>query len=83
MDILTVKQRMKEIIAENTKLDAASIDEGAHLHKDLGIDSLTLLEVALSIDAEFETDFEEEELLGMESVAKASTMVVERLTQKG
>ncbi len=75
------KGRICELIAESTNFDPSELStkEDAHLHKELGIDSLTLLEIALSIDQEFETDFSEEELLGMESVNKAAEMVLTRL----
>lgn len=79
MEIESVKSRIKEIIQESTQLDPADLDEKAHLHKDLKIDSLTLLEIALSVDQKFETDFSEEELLKMESVQVAADMVMARL----
>jgi len=81
MDIETVKRRIKEIIQESAQLGSAEIDDRAHLHQELRIDSLTLLEVALTIDQEFKTDFTEEELMTMESVQRAAEMVVDRLTR--
>ena len=79
--IVEVRSRISDIISESTDYSASDLQErqGDHLHKDLNIDSLTLLEVALSIDQEFETDFSEEELLGMESIDRAADMVMERL----
>ena len=78
-----IELRIREIISESTDYSPEDLAENrdAHLHKDLSIDSLTLLEVALSIDQEFQTDFSEEELLGMESVNKAAGMVVDRLEE--
>ena len=46
-DIVTFKSRIKEIIRESAQLKSSDINETARLHQDLGIDSLTLLEVAL------------------------------------
>ena len=82
MEINTVKSRIKKIIQGSAQLQSADIDENARLHQELGIDSLTLLEVALLIDEEFKTDFTEEELMTMETVQRAGEMVVERLAQK-
>jgi len=79
MDIETVKRRIKEIIRESAQLDSADIDDRVHLHRDLRIDSLTLLEVALTIDEAFKTNFNEEELVTMENVQRAAEMVVGRL----
>lgn len=78
-DISIVKSRIKEIIRASVQINSADIDETADLHRDLGIDSLTLLEVALSIDEEFKTDFTEEELLTMASIQRAAEMVMDRL----
>ena len=58
------------------------VDDEANLHTDLGIDSLSLLEIALRVDQTFETDFTEEELLKMSSVSTAATLVAERLAVK-
>jgi acyl carrier protein len=82
MEINTVKSRIKKIIQGSAQLQSADIDENARLHQELGIDSLTLLEVALLIDEEFKTDFTEEELMTMETVQRAGEMVVERLARK-
>lgn len=79
MEIETIKVRIKEIINASAKLDPIKIEEKAHLHKDLKIDSLTLLEIALTIDQEFKTNFSDDELLMMESVQRAAEMVVGRL----
>jgi acyl carrier protein len=81
IEVENVKCRIKEIIESATHLAPANIDERANLNKDLKIDSLTLLEVALTIDQEFGTDFTDEELLAMESIQKAAEMVVDRLSR--
>ena len=79
MDVETVKRRIKEIIRDSAQLGSADIDDRAHLRKELRIDSLTLLEVALTIDEEFKTNFTEEELMTMENVQRAAEMVMGRL----
>lgn len=81
-DIITTKSRIKEIIRESAQLKSADIDEKAHLHQDLKIDSLTLLEIALTIDQEFKTNFTEKELMSMASVQVAADMIIERLGGK-
>ena len=79
-----IQAQIIELICDSTKYAPGDLvgRESENLHKDLGIDSLTLLEVALSIDQEFETDFTEEELLSLESVQRATEMVSERLESK-
>ena len=79
-----IKGKISGIIetSANFKPSELSGKENALLSKELGIDSLTLLEIALSVDQEFGTDFSEEELLGMESLQKATEMVFVRLESR-
>ena len=79
MDVEAVKRRIKEIIRESAQLGSADIDDRALLRDELRIDSLTLLEVALTIDDEFKTDFTDEELMMMVNVQRAAELVVDRL----
>ena len=78
----TLKPRIREIVCEYGQLKPEEVGDEANLHTDLGIDSLSLLEIALRVDQEFETDFKEEELLKMSSVSTAATLVAERLAVK-
>ena len=78
----TVEQRIREIVCEYGQLQPDEVGNDANLHTDLGIDSLSLLEIALRVDQEFETDFSEEELLKMSSVSAAAKLVTDRLASK-
>ena len=80
-----ISEKISEIIAERTDYSTEDLTDkrGALLHTDLKIDSLTILDIALSIDQEFQTDFTEEELFGMQTIDKATAMIQERLAEKG
>lgn len=82
MSIETLKQRIREVVCEYGQLQPDEVGDDANLHTDLGIDSLSLLEIALRVDQEYETDFSEEELLKMSSVSAAATLVTDRLAPK-
>ena len=82
MSTETVKQRIREIVCEYGQLQPDEVGDDANLHTDLGIDSLSLLEIALRVDQEYETDFTEEELLKMSSVSTAATLVTDQLVLK-
>ena len=73
-----LKTRIREIVCEYGRLEPDQVTDDANLHTDLGIDSLSLLEIALRVDQEYETDFPEEELMKMSSVATAAALVEER-----
>ena len=74
-----LKERIREIVCEYGQLQPEEVGEDANLHTDLGIDSLSLLEIALRVDQEFKTDFPEEELLKMSSVSAAADLVANHL----
>jgi acyl carrier protein len=78
-----ITTRICEIIAESTDFSAEDLQarSAENLNSDLGIDSLTILEIVLSVDQEFKTDFTEEELFGMQTIEGATEMVAERLGQ--
>ena len=73
---------IREIVCEYGQLQPDEVGNDANLHTDLGIDSLSLLEIALRVDQEFETDFKEEELLKMSSVSAAADLVINQLAVK-
>ena len=79
-----ITDKIRAIIAERTDFseDDLAGRTAEKLNSDLGIDSLTLLDVALSIDQEFDTEFTEEELFQMSSIDVATSMVEERLASK-
>ena len=79
MSIAEIRNTIKGKITDVTRLQPAEIEDDASLKDDLGLDSLTLMEIALSVDQAYEADFSEEELMQMTSVTVAADMVHERL----
>ena len=75
MDVSEIEARIKRIISKSTRLKPEEIDSGLDFHTALGVDSLAVLEIVLSVDQEFQTDFSEHELRQMVSVDKAVQMV--------
>jgi acyl carrier protein len=84
MNSSEISEKIRAIIAGCTDFPAGELVSRTSemLGKDLGIDSLTLLDIALSIDQEFDTEFTEEELFKMQSIDIATSMVEERLLSK-
>lgn len=75
MDISEIETKIKKIISRSTRLKPEEIDNGLDFHTALGVDSLAVLEIVLTVDQEFNTDFTEHELRQMDSVNKAVQMV--------
>jgi acyl carrier protein len=79
-----ISDKIRAIIAERTDFSEEDLAgrTSEMLSQDMGIDSLTLLDVALSIDQEFDTEFTEDELFQMQSIDIAFSMVEKRLVSK-
>lgn len=83
MDISEIEAKIKKIISKSTRLRPEEIESGSNFHTALGVDSLAVLEIVLSVDQEFNTDFSEHELRQMDSVDKAVQMVSASLIATG
>jgi acyl carrier protein len=75
MDTSEIEAKIKRIISKSTRLKPEEIDSGLDFQTALGVDSLAILEIVLSVDQEFKTDFSEHQLRQMDSVDKAVQMV--------
>ena len=83
MDISEIEARIKAIISRSTRLKPEEIENGLDFQTALGVDLLAILEIVLSVDQEFNTDFSEQELRQMDSVDKAIQMVSASLVATG
>ena len=82
MDVAEMKARIKEIISNITNIDPASIDDSASFTQDLDLDSLSLLEIGVDVDYEFQLGLPEERMRGIDSVNETVALVGERLREK-
>lgn len=55
-------EKVKELVAENLGVDAASITEGSSFKDDLGADSLDLFELVMALEEEYEIEIPTEDL---------------------
>ncbi len=82
MDGEIVKTRIKEIISEVANIDVSEIGDSAHFIDDLGLDSLSLLEIGVDIDYEFKLGVPDEELKKLTSVNQTAALVESCAAQK-
>jgi len=61
-------EKVKEIIADQLGIDTEEIKMETKLIDDLGVDSLEIFEVIMSIEEEFEIEIPNEDVEGMKSV---------------
>ena len=62
MDTTEIRTQIKEVIANATSIDVADIADNSSFEDDLGLDSLTLLEIAVDVDHIFKLNISDEEL---------------------
>lgn len=82
MDVPEMKSRIKEIISNITNIDPEEIEDSASFTQDLDLDSLSLLEIGVDVDYEFQLGLPEERMRGIDSVNQTVELVQERLREK-
>ena len=82
MDVVEIRAKIKEIIANVTNIPVAEIGDNASFVDDLQLDSLSLLEIGVDVDYEFKLGVPEERLQELRTVQDSVDLVVERLNEK-
>jgi acyl carrier protein len=78
MEIEAIRATVKECIQKVTGIDAATISDSAAYVDDLGLDSLSVLEIAVSIEEQFNFHATDEELALNRTVADTVELVTRR-----
>ena len=61
-------EKVQKILAEQLELDADEITMDSSLVEDLGIDSLDFVDIVMSLEDEFDTEFPVEDMAGIKTV---------------
>lgn len=61
-------EQIKKVLVEAINVDGNDVHPGANLQDDLGIDSLSAVELALELESEFDITIEDEELAKLKTV---------------
>lgn len=68
-------ERMREIICEFVDMDPKEITLETNIRKDLGLNSLELVNLAVDIEEEFDVEIPDKEVMGLETVADAIKII--------
>jgi acyl carrier protein len=79
MDVEAIKGKVKEAINRVTGISIEQIHDSASYDTDLGLDSLAILEVAVSVESEFKFQATEEELASIKTIEDTVALVKKRL----
>jgi len=77
-EIMTMLERMKEIIAEQLSVDAESITEASSFKDDLGADSLDLFELVMALEDEYSVEIPAEDLQNLLTVGDVMNYLKEK-----
>lgn len=67
--------KIREIICEFVDMDPKSITLETNIRKDLGLNSLELVNLAVDIEEEFDVEIPDKEAMGLETVADAIKVI--------
>jgi acyl carrier protein len=70
-----IRAEVKKMVAEITEREPEEVSDKAIFNEELGIDSLTGMEIMLAIDKKFKTDLPEEEFAKVKNVDDIVEMI--------
>lgn len=82
MDVAEIRAKIKQVIANVTNIDPADIADDASFIDDLQLDSLSLLEIGVDVDYEFQLGVPEERLQQLRTVQDAVDLVIDELSAR-
>lgn len=71
-------EKIREIIADQLNVDAASITEATSFKDDLGVDSLDLFEIVMAFEEAYGIEIPSEDLEGLTTVGSVITYLKEK-----
>lgn len=79
MDVETISAKVKQSISQVTGIDAGSILDTATYDDDLGLDSLAILEIAVSVEEQFRFRASDDEMSSIRTVNDTVELVRRRI----
>lgn len=77
-----LQDRIRRVITNITNIPAEKIGENTSFRKDLGIDSLSLLEIGVDVDYEFRLGLPEQRFQGIDTLAQTVALVEQELAAR-
>lgn len=74
-----VFEKIKKVISEQLEVDESIISEGSSITGDLGADSLDLVDLAMSIEDEFDIELSDEALDKIKTVGDLVVYIEDRI----
>ncbi|HEY6972422.1 MAG TPA: phosphopantetheine-binding protein [Candidatus Angelobacter sp.] len=78
MDVEAIRGRVKQSISQVTGIEVAAISDSAAYVDDLGLDSLSILEIAVNVEEHFKFHATDDELAAIRTVENTVELVRRR-----
>ena len=78
MDVEVIRARVKQSIQQVTGINVAAVSDSAAYVDDLGLDSLSILEIAVNVEEHFKFHASDDELAAIRSVEDTVELVRKR-----
>lgn len=72
---MSVIDKVKDLIAKQLRIDVAEITDDKEIVKDLGADSLDVVEMLMSLEEEFNVTVSEEDAINIKTVADIANVI--------
>jgi len=79
MDIQEIKVTIKQSISRVTGIPAETISDSASYEDDLGLDSLSILEIAVDVESRYKFHASDEELAAIRTIEDTVDLVRRRM----
>lgn len=83
MDRNEIRETVRRLIVGITRIPAERIEENASFRDDLKIDSLSMIEIGVSVDYEFRLNLPEERFQAVDTLGKTVDLVEQELAAAG
>jgi acyl carrier protein len=78
---VSIKERLRKVIAKELKVEPESIADDAHIGNDLGIDSADMISVLYDIEDEFKVEISDEEVGEISTIQEMYNVVSAKIKQ--
>ena len=76
---VSIKERLRKVIAKELKVEPESIADDAHVGNDLGIDSADMISLLYDIEDEFKIEISDEEMGEISTIEGIFSLVSKKI----
>jgi len=79
VDVDIVKEKIKNIIANELRMNSDTITDDAHIEHDIGVESAEMISLLYAIETEFDIEISNEEASQNMTVQQMTSLVIDKM----